>query len=297
MQIKQTIRHYRRSIVASGSPFRVLRKAAMYAKNPVETATRLIDPTGLRRNLSPEVSASLENMNRDGFSYAHGELDPTLMAELTNTIDTRMQEPGIVEKNISERKFWSQIQRPEDLRPDSVFVRFALQPNLVKLAAAYLKMVPYLSSVQALVSFGTECGQQGQWTESQLWHRDYHDTKTLRMWLYLSDVSTPEHGPFTYLPAGYSRQVKNTFFPRRISDEAMDQSGIAKHAQPVYGNRNTPFYIDTTRCYHLGSRVALGERRIAYLATFNTHASVYPFYNGIKVEGQLSPLQKLLLCA
>src|SRR2546430_1610031 len=122
MQIKQTLKRCRRNIVAPGSPFRLARKAAFYAKAPLATAARLLDPTGLRRNLCPEATQSLEDMNRDGFSFAHGELDPVLLAELTSIIDARMAEPGIVENNVTARKFWSRISRQEDLQPQSIFV-------------------------------------------------------------------------------------------------------------------------------------------------------------------------------
>ncbi|HEX8296724.1 MAG TPA: hypothetical protein VF593_10510, partial [Chthoniobacteraceae bacterium] len=111
-----------------------------------------------------------------------------------------------------------------------------------------------------------------------------------------SDVTEQKHGPFTYLPLEPSRQVPNGFFPGRVTDEEMSASGLAPEVQAVYGKRLTCFSIDTARCYHMGSRLALGEKRIAYLATFNTHASLYPFWNDIREEGaSLTPLQRLLL--
>lgn len=181
-----------------------------------------------------------------------------------------------------------------DLRSDSTFVRFALQPSILRVASAYFGgKVPYLSGVQLLLSHGSD---NVHWEQSQLWHRDYSDSRILKLWVYLTDVTGEKNGPFTYLPADASNKVKNDFFfPGRISDEAMETSGQASKAQKVFGARLTSFYIDTARCYHLGSRLKLGEHRLAYIAAFTTHAQLYPCENGISLDGKVSEIENLAL--
>lgn len=293
MEIQKTLKRCRRRIVQSGSPFRLLRKAYLYARNPAESLERLQRRSEVLREMRPGAEEQLAQMNREGFCWHPTGVDPTLISELAAEIDRRAASRPTGADHATERKFWSRLTTPEDLHPESVFVRFAMQPHLVQLATAYMGMVPYLSNIQVLVSFGTD---NTKWEESQLWHRDYHDSKTMRFWIYLSDVTEPKHGPFTYLPLEYSRQVHNSFFPGRVSDEEMNAAGLGPKAHAVFGPRLTCFSIDTARCYHMGSRVALGEKRIAYLATFNTHASLYPFWNDIRAtRAQLDPLQELLL--
>ena len=293
MEITKTLKRYRRRVVQPGSPFRILRKAFLYAKNPVESVQRLQMRNEVLRAISPAATEQVAQMNREGFCRHPSGSDTALVSELAAEIDQRSATQPVGGDHATVRKFWSRLTSPEDLHPESIFVRFAMQPHLVQIATAYMGMVPYLSNIQVLVSFGTD---NAKWEESQLWHRDYHDTKTLRFWMYLSDVTEPKHGPFTYLPLDPSRQVPNGFFPGRVSDEAMNACGLGKHSQAVYGKRLNCFSIDTARCYHMGSRVALGEKRIAYLATFNTHASLYPFWNDIRTAGKkLTPLQELLL--
>lgn len=295
MALTSTLQEYHRRITASGSPFRVLRKAALYATHPRESVSRLVLKNDLLRNLPASIKQPTAEMERTGFARTDGIIDQSLLHELTAEIDRRMEgyRPGV--DKVTERKFWSRLTSEEDLDPSTIFIRFAMQQNVVKMATAYMGMVPYLSNVQVLVSFGTEAGK---WAESQLWHRDYHDTKTLRLWVYLTDVTEVKHGPFTYLPLEQSRKVPNTFFPDRVSDEQMESLGFAKDAQAVNGPRHSCFAIDTARCYHMGSRLELGQIRVAYLATFNTHASLWPFYNNITVaeESKLSPLDRMLLC-
>jgi hypothetical protein len=292
MQLLNTIRRYQYRLTSPGSPFRILRKAALYAAHASETLDRFRRRTDLLRALPPAITKATEAMERDGFARADAVPDPALLAELGAEVARRMV--GHELKATSDRRFWSRITTEEDLQPESIFVRFALQENVVKLATAYMGMVPYLSNIQVLVSFGTEAGV---WEESQLWHRDYHDTKTLRLWVYLSDVAEPKHGPFTYLPLTESRQVQNTFFPGRVTDDEMNKAQLGQKAEAVFGPRMSCFAIDTARCYHMGSRVQLGEARVAYLATFNTHATLWPSPNGISVASTeaLSPIERLLL--
>lgn len=293
MEITKTLKRYRRRVVQSGSPFRILRKAYLYAKNPVESVQRLQMRNEVLREVSPAAEAQLGQLNREGFCWHPEGVDRELLTELAAEIAHRSATPPVGGDQATARKFWSKLTSPEDLHPDSVFVRFAMQPHLVQIATAYLGMVPYLSNIQVLTSFGTD---NAKWEESQLWHRDYHDTKTMRFWIYLSDVTEEKHGPFTYLPLEPSREVPNGFFPGRVSDEAMNNCGLGQHSHAVYGPQLTCFSIDTARCYHMGSRVALGEKRIAYLATFNTHASLYPFWNDIRTGGRkLTPIEELLL--
>lgn len=173
-------------------------------------------------------------------------------------------------------------------------MRFALQDAIVRLATAYLGEVPYLSSVQIFQSLST--GQTDRWGESQLWHLDHEDSTTVKVWVYLSDVPDVEHGPFTFLPLADSRKVKDGFFPGRLSDEALVAQGVADRAVQVKGPRlATAFYVDSSRCYHLGSRVHPGCYRVVYEATFVTHASLYPIESGIRLGLDISPLHHLFL--
>ena len=217
-------------------------------------------------------------------------MDAALLAELDRFCEEKLaQNPDLQGKMTV---YWANLNGPADRTVDSILVRFALQEPVLKLASAYFGQVPYLADVEIFVSLSTG---KPQWETSQLWHRDYADHKTIKFWVYLSDAVTKEDGPFTYVPALPSRKIKNTFFPDRVKDETIAECVAPYEVKEVYGKRGTAFYVDTSVCYHYGSRLADGHRRVAYVATFMTRNSLYPLANGLKGNGQLSDLHKLVL--
>ncbi len=240
----------------------------------------------LPENLKPVVS----ELKATGYADGNGEIDPALLAELTAAADARLNE-GVDGPKL--RTFFTQLTDQKDMNLDSIYVRFALQPAVQKLVCSYFNnTVPYLCNVALLLSTGTE---GDTWSQSQLWHLDYNDSLTLKLWVYLTDVTDVENGPFTYIPAEPSRKVPNTFFPGRVADETMEKAGLNASFCLVYGPKQKVFYIDTARCYHLGSRLKPGQHRLAYIATFVTHKPLYPLANGIQVNGKLNEVEKYLL--
>lgn len=289
MNLINTLKTYQKRATAPGSPLRYLRKAFVALRHPGTTLRRARLGTRLASDLPADFRSRIAELNATGYAAAGPEIDAGLLAELDRAADAKLQ-AGEQGRNL--RSFFTQITDDSDLHADSIYVRFALQPGIQKIVSAYFGHVPYLADVQVLKSHGTD---RDTWEESQLWHRDYGDSKTIKLWVYLTDVEKQESGPFTYLPVAPSARVPNTFIPGRVSDEAMAATGLADQAIAVYGPRLKCFYIDTALCYHLGSRLKQGQVRVAYIATYLSHASLYPFDNRITTHGQLSETEKLLL--
>lgn len=289
MNLKNTFQHYQQRSTAPGSPLRYLRKAYVALRHPGSTLRRSRLGTRLASGLSADLRQQLAEITATGYATASQEIDAALLAELDHAAAAKLQ-AGTPGKAL--RSFFTQVTDDSDLHADSIYVRFALQPAVQKIVCAYFGHVPYLADVQVLKSHGSS---SDTWEESQLWHRDYGDSKMIKLWVYLTDVKQPENGPFTYLPIAPSRQVPNTFIPGRVSDEAMNATGLAAQAVAVYGPRLKTFYIDTALCYHLGSRLQPGQIRVAYIATFASHASLYPFNNRIATHSKLSETERLLL--
>jgi hypothetical protein len=290
MSLQRKFKKYQQKYYAPGSPLRYLRKAVLAVRHPGSGIRRSRLGETLTASLSPEALRRVAELNQTGYTEAGEEIDGALLTELEQATEAKRASGA---DGAKIRSYFSALVNESDLNRESIFVRFALQPAVREIACAYFdRKVPYLADVQVLMSHGTD---NKTWEESQLWHRDYADSKTIKLWVYLTDVDSPEKGPFTYLPLDASNRVKNNFFPGRVSDEAMISSGLAKAAQEVYGRRRKAFYIDTSRCYHLGSRLKQGEIRIAYVATFISHRPLYPFNNRIKTNGELPEVEKLLL--
>ena len=63
----------------------------------------------------------------------------------------------------------------------------------------------------------------------------------------------------------------------------------------MVGPEGTAFYIDTRNCYHLGSRITPGHRRIAYMASFVSFGALQSFNNGVRLTGPVSDFEKMVL--
>jgi len=290
MNIRNTLKKYQNRYYASGSPLRYVRKATLELSNPGAGRERAKVGASVAAGLPASLQQRVADLKTTGYADAGDELDPTLLAELDQTATGRLTNGY---KGTKIRSFFTKFTDEADLNSDSIFVRFALQPSVQKLVCSYFgNTVPYLGEVAVIQSHSNG---NDQWTDSQLWHLDFSDSKTVLLWVYLTDVNTDEQGPFTYLTVDASRKVKNSFFPKRVPDAVVESAGLGSEVQKVYGPRLKSFYVDTARCYHLGSRLRGDQTRLVYLATFITHKPLYPLDNGIKLNGTMSDVERLLL--
>jgi len=130
---------------------------------------------------------------------------------------------------------------------------------------------------------------------SQLWHYDHDDTKTIKLFAYLTDVSDDDDGPFTFLPAQVSSRFGFSIRSHRHDCE------VLSHVRPhevvkMTGPRLSTFMVETSRCLHMGSRLKLGHSRLLYTATFTSAPAIYPRNaSRFRVKGDESPALRMLL--
>ena len=102
-------------------------------------------------------------------------------------------------------------------------------------------------------------GAGGPYRESQLYHLDHHDLPLVYVIVLLRDVTT-QSGPFTFLPASVSERAAKTLkyrarnAPYRITDEQMYSVVDEKEAIPFQGPKGSVLFLDSSRCFHYGSR-------------------------------------------
>jgi hypothetical protein len=187
---------------------------------------------------------------------------------------------------------------------DSPYLRFALREDVVAAVAQYLGELPVLADIDILVSPPSPA--QGATSEgSQLFHCDWDDVSQIKVFVYATDVNDVAAGPLTLLDAKSSQYVRDrldyrygfTFGARhglvrhrdvadetangkagpvrlRVPDEAMHGLVGAEAAQRHKGAAQTVIFADTSRCFHLGSRVAPGATpRIVTVLQFVTASS------------------------
>ncbi len=151
-----------------------------------------------------------------------------------------------------------------DIRPDNPVFQLAFSNSILDAAIDYFSGSPSLDSIQLLYS----CSGGGEPRESQLWHKDYGDYKSLHAIIYLNDVLDEDSGPFVYIDKEASKKIKKYPVVRRINDNDFFQELKDGEVTFFYGKAGSFVLVDPAACYHHGSR---GRKpRLALFVTFNT---------------------------
>lgn len=238
----------RRHMDRSSRPFRILRDRHEFSARR-HAAERL---DGVQ---SPYLAA----LHETGFVRFDGS--QILVRELVDASRRKLAEAEALPQR-GNKPFFSQLLATADRMPASVFLRFALDEELLKLVAAYLRCAPFLNSVELLYSKPMGAGPMA----SQLWHRDRRDLAIIKVFVYATDVE-PANGPLTMLPKEESRKVPE-YLPHYLGDEQVGRYASLEKAAALTGPAGTTWVVDSENCYHLGSRC---ERpRLAYVAFFDS---------------------------
>ena len=223
----------------------------------------------------PEALAVAANLRRDGYSRADALIDPESLAALERAVQPRTAARPAGDGGFGAHKnIWLHLLDGErvdgSLPADSPFARFALQAPLLAALAEYYGELPMLDYVTLTYSGPVE----GELKFSQLWHRDHDDTRVVKLFVYLTDVAD-EDGPFTFIPgpqsdrAGFSRRSHR-------GDAAIAARIDVAAAVRMIAPRLSAFLVETSRCLHMGSRVAPGHERLMYTASFISAPRIYP---------------------
>ena len=189
---------------------------------------------------------------------------------------------GMTKEGRPDRKFLRDILHPEDLVDYPSLLDFALSPDILVPVSRYLGMIPVLSSTVPPAIRLTESSADGQvdstYRTSQLYHLDYHDTPLVYVILLLRDVG-PKSGPFTFLSTSASDTVcrKLNYFSRRVpyrlTDEQVYGAVDRREAHEFMGPKGSILFLDSSRCFHYGSRDAVVPRyqlMLAYVSPCRT---------------------------
>jgi hypothetical protein len=141
---------------------------------------------------------------------------------------------------------------------DSPYLRFALSEEVLDSVAAYLGVVPVLFDFDVWYTLPSEHELKG----SQKWHLDHDDLTQVKVWVYCSDVE-PETGPLTALDAGRSTQLAEKVGydmgeAYRVPDEDVAAYEVAGEIEQLTGPKGTVYFVDTSRCFHMGGRLDTG---------------------------------------
>jgi hypothetical protein len=168
---------------------------------------------------------------------------------------------------------------PGDLEKYPSFLNFITSSPVLALAMDYLKTVPVLSrtrppGVRFMESNAKlDPHDSGPYRESQLYHLDLHDTPLIYVLVAIEDIQ-PSSGPWTFLPASASDRAARAINYRasgvnyRMPDEMIYGAVDRNEAIEFSGPKGSVLFIDSSRCFHYGSRHACPPRfQVMYALT------------------------------
>ncbi len=213
-----------------------------------------------RRTAAREIAADASfRIDRDrGYAVFPPETFPeardivAATADLGRNVD--LTRPGLSKK--ARSGFMVPMLDPVKVTLDSPMLRLALRPDIVAAVSSYLGMVPVIAYLQVFYSEANS----DEARSSQLFHCDADATSQVKIFVLCSEV-TRSNGPLTLLDAKTSRTVRSRLgyhFGGKIKDKRL--AGIVNESdhRPIVGAPGTVCFVDTTQCFHFGSRVESG---------------------------------------
>lgn len=253
-----------------------------YGFNLKSTVAYLFD----HAEVAGEAARVLSELNQNGIAI--GSVDKLLpgspvfaeMCEEVERLETSFA-PGIEEARSTARQdteslktfIFKLLGEVPVLDPESVYARFALQPEILLIANAYFGMFTQLRYYNVWHTLAS----QSRARESQLWHRDREDHLILKLFVYFDDVDEGA-GPFTYAPGthrkGSVRREPQSFTEkgvRRWNDEQMIPIVPESKWVRAVGKKGDIVFADTRGCHKGG--LARTKDRLLYTCLFTSPTS------------------------
>lgn len=279
------------------SPIRFFSKSLAISCSPVVYKTR---KSAIQQvTLTEKEKSIVDSLDAYGYAELSGLLSDDNLKALSDYCLDKMRRSEEIRKRevLKSKDIWIMLSDEDiadkNLTAENPLVNFALQAPVLKIVSAYLKQVPFIEYVALTLSRFSP----GPLKSSQLWHLDYDNTSMVKMFVYLTDVSDVASGPFTFFDAVASKNVKNSFITRHLPDQEVFNYVDEKMQTQMIRPKLSCFMVDTTRCYHMGSRLHEGHERLMYTALYTGLPPIYPWAGKEKYQltAGLNPLQKLAL--
>jgi hypothetical protein len=150
----------------------------------------------------------------------------------------------------------------DDRTYNSAINRLATHPEVLRVVSKYMGMLPILHRINVLYSANDEEIEKS----SQYFHLDPEDVIMTKIFVYVEDVDR-DTGPTTALPADRSTIVRRQIDYRnsRVPDEVIARYGGNENLVECTGPAGTMAFLDTCRCFHMGSRVAAKPRYVVMI--------------------------------
>jgi hypothetical protein len=226
----------------------------------------------------PEWSEASRKLGEDGYVDVTSLVDRGLAEAVAGVADSKVSRLDELKgkQQLGHKSFWVSLL-DEDLvdgafSTEHPFVRYALQPGVLRIMGDFMHELPQLSDVLLTLSQPTE---NKPLSYSQLWHLDHDDKRVCKLFIYLTDVRDTKDGPLTFIPAPSSRPFRNTV-KSHMSDEKVFSRVDRSAVKEIVAPRLSSFIVNTARCLHMGSRILSDRTRLLYTATYIQPPRMYP---------------------
>jgi hypothetical protein len=245
----------------------------------------------------------------DGWALDTSQSLPGLDRLLDEAGQVARERAGRIHSDI-QRPYFRSLIFPDDIKKYPSWLDFITSSEILEAVTHYLKTIPVLSKTRPPGVRFMESNQNldpnppGPFADSQLYHLDLHDTPLVYVIVLIDDV-TSECGPWTFLPASVSARATKALGnqkrgrPYRVTDEEMYRVIDPKEAIVFAYPKGTVLFIDSSRCFHYGSRRSYNPRlqmMYAYTSACRCDFSqtfMQPFAYPIKEKD--SALRKMVL--
>lgn len=182
-----------------------------------------------------------------------------------------VEERGGHKHSSAQQPFLRNLMFKGDLAKYPAFMDFITSSEVLGTVMDYLETVPVFSKTRPPGARFMESNAnldpdaEGPYRESQFYHLDIHDNPLVYVLVLIEDV-TMDCGPWTFLPASVSESARdalkyqNKDVPYRVTDESMYEVVSKEEAITFAYPKGTVLFIDSSRCFHYGSRASYTPR-------------------------------------
>lgn len=214
--------------------------------------------------LDAEVGAQPVPEMRDGYALDTSASLPHLDA-LLEEMEGVIAERGLTPLPDHGKPFLRDILPADGVERHPSILDFIASPQVLATVSRYVGWVPPLSGslppgvrlMESTTKF--DPAPNGPWRSSQLWHLDYHATPTIYVIVAIREI-TPDDGPLWFLGESASRRIAEALdygtrgAPYRVADERLDALVEEGELQRFCGPAGSVLFVDSSRCFHFGSR-------------------------------------------
>lgn len=263
MEIERRLYHYGLGI---GLPYRVLNSVA----NAFD-ATRHAAENARRRRVARELLAESPWRGFIPKNRGYAMADPTILPGAREALDAART---IIET--SPKDDWKfrrtnpflELETPEFLRDYPALLNFALSDAVLQIVTDYFGLVPQMKELGIWVT-----PPQDHEFSSQLYHLDKPEGRLLKLFMNISRTAE-DAGALTFLPADVSDRVRRktkyeVIYYRgdgRLKDDDVFSHCSRQDQVVLTGDVGKGGFVDTSNCFHFGSRCKAGERWVLTLS-------------------------------